>query len=162
MLSNFDIERLCEKLDLPIIGVFQKDKLVDVPRQIGSYYINQQNSDDGDGTHWVFAKIYSDDDRVGDNDGGYANALYFDPFGLDMSEEVKEFLKPFKPIPFNNRQIQSVRTSQCGWYCVGCDYALEHMKHGDTYLEDFEMFLNHFQSDPNKNLTMLKEFFKPL
>jgi len=164
MLTNFDIERLCAKLDLPLVGVYQKDHLKDAPITIGSYYINQQSSTDGDGTHWVLAKIYSDDDR----NGGYghslsvANALYFDPFGLNMSEEVEEFLRPFKPIPYNDRQIQSVRTSECGWYCVACDYALEHKQHGDTYLEDFEMFLRHFSENPNKNLTLLKEFFRPL
>ncbi len=165
MLSNFDIERLCQKLDLPLVGVYQKDVLKTVPVQIGSYYVNQQNSDDGDGTHWVLIKIYSDDDR--DNGGSsngmaFANALYFDPFGLNMSEEVEEFLRPFKPVPFNNRQIQSVRTSQCGWYCIACDYALEYKQYRETYLEDYELFLNHFSEDPNKNLTLLKEFFAPL
>jgi hypothetical protein len=163
MLSNFDIEKLCDKLDLPLIGVFQKDQLRNVPKQIGSYYINQQSSSDGDGSHWTLFKIYCDDER----DDEYpailqAKALYFDPFGLNMSKEVEDYLADFKPIPYNNKQIQSVRSTECGWYCVACDFALEHKKHSETYLEDYELFLHHFQADPNKNLNLLKDFFKPL
>lgn len=163
MLSNFDIEKLCDKLDLPLVGVFQKDELAGVKPQVGSYYINQQSSDDGNGTHWVLAKIYCDEERDGDPHlNCVAKALYFDPFGLDMAKEVSDFLSIFKPVPYNNRQIQSVRTSQCGWYCLACDYALEHKQYTDTYLDDYELFLSHFSEDPNKNLTLLKSFFKPL
>jgi hypothetical protein len=163
MLSNFDIEKLCDKLDLPLVGIYQKDMLKDAPMTIGSYYINQQNSTEGNGSHWVLAKIYCDEERDGDCVGILtAKALYYDPFGLNMSKEVEDFLSTFKPIPYNNKQIQNVRSESCGWYCVACDYALEHKKHSDTYLEDYEKFLQHFRDDPKKNLTLLKEFFKPL
>ena len=102
MLSNFDIERICRKLELPIVGIFSKDELINQKRRIGSYYINMENSTDGDGTHWVLAKIYDDDLRDEDNDEKdihKVGALYFDPFGLDMPKEVRRFLEPFKPIP---------------------------------------------------------------
>ena len=164
MLSNFDIEKLCHKLDLPLVGVFQKDQLQFAPKDVGSYYINQQSSKDGDGTHWVLAKIYSDEDRdnVLSSNTPAVKALYFDPFGLDMSLEVAEFLDEFKPVPFSNKQIQSVASSQCGWYCIACDYTLEHKQYRDTYLEDYELFLEHFEEEPKKNLTLLKGFFKKL
>ena len=99
MLTNYDIEKVCEKLDLPIIGVFMKD---DLPKQrkVGSYIINMDNSD-GEGTHWVFAKIFSDTDRFDDSSSDdekigyrYCGALYFDPFGIGMPEEISDFLKP--------------------------------------------------------------------
>ena len=165
MLTNFDIERIADKLDLPIVGVFSKDELAGQERLILSYYINMQNSDDGDGSHWCLAKIYSDDDRDDDDDDKsvvVAKALYFDPFGLGMPKETAAFLKPFKPIYCNNRQIQSVASTQCGWYCLACDYVLEHKQHSDTYLEDYEKFLEMWSSNPRKNLTMLKKLFKPL
>ena len=65
MLTNFDIERICKKLDLPIIGVFSKNQLLNIKRQVGSYYINLMEDDkvdeDGNnGSHWVMCKIYSD------------------------------------------------------------------------------------------------------
>jgi hypothetical protein len=163
MLSNFDIEKLCDKLDLPLVGIYQKDMLKDAPKTIGSHYINQQNSTEGNGSHWVLAKIYCDEERDGDCVGILtAKALYFDPFGLNMSKEVEDFLSTFKPIPYNNKQIQNVRSESCGWYCVACDYALEHKQHSDTYFEDYEKFLQHFRDDPKKNQILLKEFFKPL
>jgi hypothetical protein len=170
MISNFDIEKICSKLDLPIVGVFNKDTLPP-ERAIGSYYINLQNHDDGDGTHWVFAKIYSDDQRKAeeiiatDREGTQVvrcDALYFDPFGVDMPQEVAEFLKPFKPIPFNNRQIQNIRSEVCGWYCLACDYCLEHKQHSKSYLEDYEKFLALWDDRPNKNLPILKSLFRPL
>ena len=165
MLTNFDIERIARKLKLPIVGVYSKDELFDMNRHIGSYYINMENSNDGDGTHWVLAKIYDDDERNEEDASKQTHkvgAVYFDPFGLDMPKEVERFLSPFKPIPYNNRQIQSIRTTQCGWYCLACDYALEHKQYDDTYLEDFEKFIALWSSRPEDNLKLLKSFFKPL
>lgn len=171
MLSNFDIERICRKLELPIIGVFSKDTLPNKKDgKIGSYYINLQNHLDGSGTHWVMAKIYCDDERENesialDEKGKRVyrcGAIYFDPFGIGMPREVEEFLSPFKPVAYSTRQIQSVKTSECGWYCISCDYALEHKQHRDTYLEDFEKYLNMWDDEQTKNLTLLKSYFKPL
>jgi hypothetical protein len=165
MLSNFDIQRICNKLKLPIVGVFSKDELRTQNRKIGSYYVNMENSNEGEGTHWVLAKIYDDDSRDEDRDMKEIHkvgALYFDPFGLDMPKEIETFLSPFKPIPYNNRQIQSINTSECGWYCISCDYALEHKKNDETYLEDFEKYIALWSDKPSKNLKLLKSFFKPL
>lgn len=169
MISNFDIERICRELKLPIIGVFSKDKLPQ-KREIGSYYINLQDSADGDGTHWTIAIIYSDDERETETITTTKNgervfrigALYFDPFGVDMPREVNEFLSPFKPIPYNNRQIQGLRQTECGWYCIACDYSLHHKQHSDTYLEDFEKFIALWSDKPTNNLKMLKALFRPL
>lgn len=164
MLTNFDIERIANKLKLPIVGVFSKDTLPS-KRSIGSYYINMENKNDGDGTHWVLAKIYDDDNRDEDDNMKEVHkvgALYFDPFGLDMPKEIERFLSPFKPIPFNNRQIQSINTTQCGWYCLSCDYALEHKQNDETYLEDYEKYLALWSDRPEQNLRLLKSFFKPL
>jgi hypothetical protein len=169
MLTNFDIERICKKLDLDIVGVYSKDELKDQKRQLGGYYINLANSDQ-EGTHWTFFYIYSDDDRWVDSDDELSsnsdykktNALYYDCFGIGMPKEVSEFLKPFKPIPCNNREIQNITTSECGWYCISLHYSLEHKKNGQTYLEDFEKYLEMWNDDPKKNLKILRAFFKPL
>ena len=164
MLSSYDIEVLCDKLELPLVGVFSKDKLPK-EREVGSYYINLQNDSDGDGTHWVLAKIYCDMDREENKvriEGDYiCNALYFDPFGITPPKEVEEFLKPFNPITINKRQIQSVNTSECGWYCLMCDYTLEHQKHKD-YKNDYLSFLGSWSSNTMDNLKILKSRFKKL
>jgi len=174
MLTNFDIERIARKLDLPIVGVFSKNELLNTERKVGSYYINLMDNDKTDaegnnGSHWVLAKIYCDEDRENYSSDEeetkkhkVCNALYFDAFGFGMPKAVASFLKPFKPVYCNNREIQNINTSQCGWYCLACDYALEHLQYSDTYLEDYEKFLEMWSSDPKKNLTILKKFFKPL
>jgi len=174
MLTNFDIERIAKKLDLPIVGVFSKNELLNTERKVGSYYINLMDDDKTDaegnnGSHWVLAKIYCDEDRENYSSDEeekkshkVCNALYFDAFGFGMPKAVSSFLKPFKPVYCNNREIQNINTSQCGWYCLACDYALEHLQYSDTYLEDYEKFLEMWSSDPKKNLTILKKFFKPL
>ena len=161
MLTNFDIERVANKLDLPIVGVYSKDELANIKRKIGSYYINMQDSDEGAGTHWVLAKIYTDDDTDEEDDEVETKALYFDSFGLGMPKQVAKFLSPFKPVYCSNRQIQSIRTTQCGWFCLICDYMLENKK-SNTYLEEFSDFLDIWDDDTTKNLTTLKKLFKPL
>ena len=65
------------------------------------------------------------------------------------------------PVFCNNRQIQSIRTTECGWFCLICDYILEYQKSG-TYLDDYGKFLNLWYDDTTKNLTLLKKIFKPL
>jgi len=171
MLTNFDIERICKKLDLPIVGVFSKNELYNIPRKIGSYYINLMDDDkvDGEGnngSHWVFAKIYSDADREEsdseDDKPRLVHALYFDAFGFGMPKSVSDFLKPFKPVYCNNREIQNINSTECGWYCIVCDYILEEWQDGETYLDDYSKFLNLWNKDVKKNLTILKSLLKKI
>jgi hypothetical protein len=165
MITNFDIEELSKRLELPLLGIVNKDKLDTIEKQLGSYYINMQNYDEGEGTHWVYARLYCDSDRDSDNDDdeyGIVKCLYFDPFGLDMPKEVEEYFKQFKPIAYSKKQIQNIRSSQCGWYCVACDYELTHRPIGETYLEDYESFLEMWSDEPDENLKLLKSYFKPL
>jgi hypothetical protein len=155
MLSNTDIERIAnDELELPIIGVFSKD-LLPKERYEGSYYINMQNSEDGGGTHWVLAKILKDND-------GEHKAIYFDSFGVGMPKEVEAFLSPFKPIPYNNRQIQDLPTTQCGYYCLYCDYYLDNLRRFEDISDDYENFLRLWSGDTKNNLTLLKKLMKPL
>ena len=155
MLSNTDIERIAnDELELPIIGVFSKD-LLPKERYEGSYYINMQNSEDGGGTHWVLAKILKDND-------GEHKAIYFDSFGVGMPKEVEAFLSPFKPIPYNNRQIQDLPTTQCGYYCLYCDYYLNNLRRFEDISDDYENFLRLWSGNTKNNLTLLKNLMKPL
>ena len=126
-----------------------------------------QNHSDGDGSHWTLAKIVCDEEREENKvrkgkEPMICEALYFDPFGIDMPKEVEEFLKPFKPIPYNNRQIQNINSEVCGYYCLYCDYVLEHKQYGETYKEDFNRFLNLWSDDTTKNEKLLKKFMLPL
>jgi hypothetical protein len=71
-------------------------------------------------------------------------------------------IKNSSSFPYNTKDIQSLMNEACGWYCLACDYALEHKQNGNSYLEDFEKFIALWSDEPRDNLTILKAFFKPL
>ena len=56
-LTNFDLHRLCKRMDLPIVCVFSKDELEPIPQQIGTYYINMSDAHEA-GTHFVCFKSF--------------------------------------------------------------------------------------------------------
>ena len=147
MISNIDIEDFCRDLKLDLVGVFSKDQLPPT-KKAGSYYINLQDHDDGNGTHWTMFKIFP-----------CGKVCYFDPFGVYMPEEVKEWLKPFAPIATNKRQIQDIKQESCGHYCEACDYYLKYYINPQlTPFENFENFLSIFSDNTKLNQKILKEF----
>ena len=146
-LSNFDLEDLAQKYKLPLVGVYSKDEL---PKQIqvGSYYVNLQDSTDGNGSHWVLVKIF---DRK--------NALYFDSFGQPLPLQVLDFLKHYKPVPYSNRHIQNIDSSRCGLYVVACDRYMNKVMRKNM-VEQFDDFLNLFTADTKKNDNILVDYLK--
>lgn len=46
------------------------------------------------------------------------HAFYFDSYGLEPNEYVKEFLKKFKSVTRNVSPLQSSTTNVCGHYCI--------------------------------------------
>tara|TARA_R110000765_G_scaffold180900_2_gene286825 strand:+ start:15349 stop:15837 length:489 start_codon:yes stop_codon:yes gene_type:complete len=145
-LSASDIEDIAKKLHLPLQGVFSKDEL---PRNpvVGSYIINLQDADDGNGTHWTFFRVFKGN-----------RACYFDPFGLNMPEDIRDFLSKYEPIAWNNRQIQDIKSDKCGLFCISCDYYFQYdCKRPDKY-ECFDDFLNMWSITPTLNDKILKEY----
>jgi hypothetical protein len=151
MLTNYDLQDICNSLKLPLIGVFSKDKLPQ-KRSVGSYYVNMQDRDAGSGTHWVFFKIFSS-----------GHAAYFDSFGISCPVEIKEFLKPFSPFSFSNRQIQDLKSENCGRFCILCDYYFSHqvkkdrLKSNNMIAETYDDWLNSWSIDSKLNDKILKE-----
>jgi hypothetical protein len=146
MLSNFDLEEMAEKDNLDLIGVFNKDMLPK-ERVMGSYIVNLQDFDDGQGTHWVCFKIFEN-----------KKCCYFDSFGLPMPQEVNSFLMPFKPVAQNNRTIQDLKSIKCGYFC----YAF--IKYFDNFnsktqdvFEAYDDFLNCFSNSPRTNDKIVME-----
>jgi len=150
MITNFDILEIGKSLKLPIIGVFSKDKLPQ-KRSVGSYYVNMEDHNIGSGTHWVFMKIFP-----------CGSALYFDSFGVNPPEDVRYFLKPFAPFPFSNRQIQDLKSENCGRFCILCDYYFSHQvktkfQNNDMVAESFDDWLNSWSIHTATNDKILKE-----
>lgn len=57
----------------------------------------------GEGTHWTAYK-------------NGTNQIYFDSFGIIPPEELAEIFDD--DYIFNTTQIQDVKSSACGWYCL--------------------------------------------
>lgn len=126
-MTNVDLENMADRLGLPIVGVFSKDELINddkAPRQIGSYYVNMQDSTKGNGTHWIFIKIFKS-----------GHGLYFDSFGFPSPKAVESFLKPFKPYAYNNREIQDYDSDNCGRFCLCTDALVKEYDDYDKFLE---------------------------
>jgi hypothetical protein len=83
-------------------------------------------------------------------------------------EDVKQFVRNSinKYLPFTTKDVQSLMSDVCGWYCCSFLYAVTHprMKSGDLY-QDVDTFLALFDDmktshDFKKNEYMLKHFFR--
>jgi hypothetical protein len=153
MLSNFDIEDICNHLKLPLIGVFSKDLL---PKRcsVGSYYVNMENHNDGDGTHWVFIRIFD-----------CGRAIYMDSFGIYAPEDIRQFLKPVSPFAYNTRQIQNIKSENCGRFCILCDYFFQYQlrNKSNTYIfEEFYDWLNSWSENTKINDKICLERFNRL
>lgn len=166
MLTDVQLEVLCKKMGVPLAGIYFKNEL---PRKIEynkGYIINIQDSHDGEGlensgTHWTCMYITK-----------YANGnvepIYFDSYGQPPPEDVKKFIKTNtnKYLPYTTKDVQSLMSSVCGWYCCAFLYAITNaqMKSGDLY-QDVDQFLGLFEdltksADFKKNEFMLKNFFR--
>jgi hypothetical protein len=143
-LSNLNLVDLAMKLKLPLLDVCSKDKLPKT--RVGSYIVNLENSTGG-GTHWVLVKVFPGKE-----------AIYFDSFGLSPPEEIVRFVKHFA---MNNREIQDYSASTCGYFCLACDYYLEHAKRRNVY-ERFDDFLNLFVADTKKNDAILFQYLQSI
>lgn len=156
MLTNFNLMDMCRDHNIKLIGVFSKDILP--PKkdlQEGGYVINLQDDEDEfgnslNGTHWTSCYIEKN------------KACYFDSFGFVPPLQVEDFLSSFKPLPYNVKTIQSIRSGVCGWYCF---YFLYYMSHSDKrlpLLTRFVKFLSLWSNDPTKNREILEEKLKPI
>jgi hypothetical protein len=155
MITNFDIEDIAKHLKLPIVGVFSKDQLPQ-KRKVGSYYINMEDHDKGNGTHWVFARIFPT-----------GHAIYFDSFGVQTPEPVRDFLKPFSPYACNVRQIQDIKSENCGRFCILLDNYFTNqvkvkLKTNADIDDKYYEWLNSWSVDTKLNDKILKERFVKL
>jgi hypothetical protein len=127
-------------------GIFSKDLLPDALVN-GWYIINLENHDEGNGTHWTCLKITND--RMN---------IYFDSFNFVAPESVDEKIMPYI---YNDKQIQDVTSSACGWYCVACMHYMEkHNTIGD-YLA-FKDFINMFSKNQDYNDGILHRYFSSI
>lgn len=156
MLTNFNLMEMCKEHNVPLVGVFSKDKLP--PKRYmrdGGYVVNLQDDTDEygnslDGTHWTAFYVEK------------GKACYFDSFGFVPPLQVQEFLSSFKPVPYNIKTIQSVRSGVCGWYVFYFLYCMSHSGRQLPLVKRFENFLRIWSDEPKHNRAILEEKLKPI
>jgi hypothetical protein len=143
--SSTELEDYAKVLKVPLLGVYSKDTLP--TKRVGSYIINMEDSDAGNGTHWTLLKIFPN-----------KKVIYFDSFGLPPPRPVREFVG--RPMGISNRQIQYKNASTCGLYCLACDHYLTYQRRQKNEYERFDDFLNMFKSEPRQNDRILLEYLR--
>ena len=160
MLSNFDVDDLVVKMNITNFkGCYYKDLLKKVEPN-SSYIINLNSEYDEDnkrngGSHWVALVI--DDDKQG---------MYFDPYGIGVPLEITNLLKSNQyKIYHANKNIQSLMSNLCGFFCLGFIYFLTVSKQRTkNIINDTSIFLDLFEdldkvNDVYKNEFILSLFF---
>ena len=149
MLSNFDLERLAEFYNLPLVAITMKDEL---PAKVvdGCYIINLQSSTDGRRTHWLGLFIYK------------TNAHFFDSYGAPPSVEIMKFVKKRKGchMYYNNFIIQDLKSVNCGFYALAfLLWCYSYVLFSKDMKNMFNDFVKAFDDDTTKNDKILKDFF---
>jgi hypothetical protein len=113
MTTNIQLQKYADKLNIPLNGIYYKDRLKYINPLDGAYIINLGDSNQG-GTHWV--SLYLDNN----------NGLYFDSFGVPPPLAIEEFYKRYskKPLIIANKQIQNINGGYCGQYNIHLLYSL--------------------------------------
>lgn len=107
--SNYDLMKLMKNVK-SFKGVFMKDTLPKTMSKRKSSGIINLDIDKNEGTHWV---CYYNDPK-----NQYVE--YFDSFGLAPPNEIISFLRKAgkQGIQLNTSQLQNLKSSLCGQFCV--------------------------------------------
>jgi hypothetical protein len=154
MKTNFQLADDLQKLNVPLVGVFNKDRFPKVPRRNGGYVINMQDDVDSQGndlsgTHWV--ALYTEGSK----------AAYFDSFAFPPPRQVQDYLHSYQPYVINDKQIQSVKSGVCGSYVI---FFLWFMSRNRQlpFNQRYRFFIDLFSDDPSKNRILLKKHLDKL
>ena len=166
MLTDYQIEELTKRMNIPLGGIYFKDEIPNKIKPNKSYFINLQDSTDDDGnhnegTHWTLL-------QVNETPKGDIQPIYFDPYGQPPPEIVKKKVKDTfkKYLPHTDKDIQSLMNNACGFYCLALAHFVNSSKYRtNDFYTDVSLFLDMFDDlntsvDFKKNEYILKHFFR--
>lgn len=166
MLTDGQIEELASRMGIPLVFVGFKNELPNKIEANKSYIINMENDIDMDGkinggSHWTCfqVSVYPNHKK---------EAIYFDSFGIGAPELVKKRIKSNFGIetPHTNKDIQSLMSDACGYYCLAFLHFINECPHRSRHLHtDANTFMSMFDDlnksvDWKKNEWILKHFFQ--
>lgn len=168
MLTNTQIEKLAERMHVPLEYVGFKSNIPKKLKTNRAYIINLDDERDkgtgvkNGGSHWTCFQIM-------EYPNGKKEGIYFDSYSAPPPEIVKQrVMENFKmKIPYNTKDIQSLMNEACGWFCLAFLHFINVYQHRSKQLYwDVEAFLSLFEDlnksiDFKKNEYILKMFFQP-
>ena len=136
-LSDDEIRHVMSGYEIPLNGIYIKNQL---PARLtnGNYIINLNGT-----SHWVALVKNS------------YNYYYFDSFGCVPPLEVQNKIEPY--YIYNQRDIQDLDSSSCGWYCIAY---LRFMNKKEDKEKLFHTFINLFSKDTRANEAILKALLR--
>jgi hypothetical protein len=163
MLNDEQIWELAERMNVPLVFCNFKDKLKNKKLKYNaSYIVNMEDSVSKDGkknpgSHYVCFQINK-------YPNGTKESIYFDSFGMPQPDTITEYVGGI--MPHNDKDIQSLMNSACGWYCLAflhyinsyhgrVNHLYTDAKHFIDLFDDLEKEHNHL-----KNEWVLKHFFR--
>jgi hypothetical protein len=165
MLSNFELINLANKMNMPLERICFKNELKHEPLKYNvGYIINSEDDvceDTGEenaGSHWTALYVVKSKD-------GKVMPLFFDSFGAPPAEDIKKYVAPHY-LPYFTKDIQSLMSDVCGFYCLAFLYFVSASQYrtGNLY-QDGEIFIDLFDDlnkshDWKKNEWILQQFFQ--
>ena len=139
-LNDKEIMTLANKYKVKINGIYNKDVIPD--NLIDGWYILNLDDHNNEGTHWC-TFYWSDDVK-----------LYFDSFGFIAPKELDKILKPYT---YNNKEIQDINSSSCGWFCLQCIIYCADDTH--DIKKTFNNFIKNYGNNQMMNEHKLTMFF---
>ena len=166
MLTDFQIQDLAQKMDIPLESVSFKDELPGKLKFNRAYIINLENEFDAEGrpnegSHWTCFEVVKDND-------GKVMPIYFDSFGVGPPLAVSAAVEAFcgKKLPHCEKDVQSIMSSCCGFFCLAFLHWINssQFRSGHVYA-DTAAFLGMFDDlgvvvSHLKNEFILKNFFR--
>ena len=141
MLSNHDIDVLVEKLNIPNFkGCYYKDKLTKIqPNSSHIINLNSELNEKGDrntGFHWCC--LVTNDMK---------QCIYFDSYGEREPVEIRNLLKCKQySIGHTSKNIQSLMSNLCGFFCLSFIYFLSISKfRTKNLIHDASIYLDLFE-----------------
>ena len=155
-------------MNIPLEDIIFKDNAPNKFKFNKSYIINLEDEfDEGgnlqSGSHWTCLQINK-------YPNGKIESMYFDPFGSPPPKDIIESYKNTvgkSHFPHNTKDIQSLMSNACGWYCCAYLHFINNFTNRTKNLyDDTEHFLEFFDDlnksvDFKKNEYILKLFFQP-
>lgn len=168
MLTDHQLQKLSQTMNFPLESIIFKDQAPNKFKFNKCYIINLDDEYDESGSlksgsHWTCLQI----NKYPNNE---IQSIYFDPFGIAPPNDIIESYKRTtnkSHLPYNTKDIQSLMSNACGWYCAAFLHFINNFSHRtkDLY-QDTEHFLDLFDDlnksvDFKKNEYILKHFFQP-